>query len=171
MPDPLSLARLPLQLGLRAGGVALQVGVGIVRRAASLVGGGEASVTVEQPPAPSPPPARVPISSRATKPQRGRKRAAAPPPPSEDHVSEEPVQVASFAEPGAEETPGPQIEIAEPWDEYDRMKAREVQHELASAGREVAAAVVLYEAAKRGRRTVVAAAERRLAALDAAARP
>ena len=79
--------------------------------------------------------------------------------------------MASFAEPGAEDTPGPEVEIAEPWDGYDAMRARDVQRELDGAAREVAAAVVLYEAAKRSRQTILAAAERRLAVLDAETRP
>ena len=172
-----TLITLPVQIGLRAGALALQLGAGIARRAADLASGnGSSAPEQEPPPAPSRPRARVTISSPDTRTRRKRPRPRTPspppsPPPEPDHVSEEAVQVASFAEPGAEDTPGPEVEVAEPWEGYDGMRARDVQRELGGATREVAAAVVLYETVRRGRQTVIAAAERRLAALDAAARP
>jgi hypothetical protein len=82
-------------------------------------------------------------------------------------VSEEPVQVAEFAEPGAEDGPGPELEVDEPWDGYARLDARSIADQLAAASAATAGAVELYESTHRGRRTVLAAAERRLKALSA----
>jgi len=82
----------------------------------------------------------------------------APPP----HISEEPELVAEFAEAGAEDEAGAEVEIEEPWEGYDRMKAGEIQQRLADSSDEVAAVVRLYESAGRNRQTVLRAAERRL---------
>ncbi len=86
------------------------------------------------------------------------------PPTSEDptHVSEEPELVAEFAEPGAEDEAGAEVEIAEPWEGYDRMKAAEIQRRLEDSSDEVAAVVRLYESAGKNRQTVLRAAERKL---------
>src|SRR5205814_1916344 len=70
-------------------------------------GNGRAPV-VEAPPPPTPDP-----------------RHRAPEPTGPAHVSEEPELVAEFAEPGAEEEAGAEVEIAEPWEGYDRMKTAE----------------------------------------------
>jgi len=87
----------------------------------------------------------------------------APPAPEEPtHVSEEPELVGEFAEPGAEDEAGAEVEIAEPWEGYDRMKAAEIQRRVEDSSDEVAAVVRLYEAAGKNRQTVLRAAERRL---------
>jgi ferritin-like metal-binding protein YciE len=92
-----------------------------------------------------------------------RHPAPEPPEPTEPaHVSEEPELVAEFSEPGAEEDAGAEVEVAEPWEGYDRMKAAEIEQRLADASDELAAVVRLYESAGRNRQTVVRAAERRL---------
>jgi len=78
------------------------------------------------------------------------------------HVSEEPELVAEFAEPGAEDEAGAEVDIAEPWEGYDRMKAAEIQRRLEDSSDEVAAVVRLYEAAGKNRQTVLRAAERKL---------
>jgi ferritin-like metal-binding protein YciE len=85
-----------------------------------------------------------------------------PEPPEPPHVSEEPELVAEFAEPGAEEEAGAEVEIAEPWEGYDRMKAAEIEQRLADASDELVAVVRLYESAGRKRQTVLQAAERKL---------
>ena len=172
VPDPFALVRLPLQLGLRAGGIALQVGAGVARRAAELVGGGGPAATDAATIRPRP--ARVTVSTPKAKPRR-----RARPAPESPHLPG-PRRRSTCPRSRSRWPPSPRparrtrrarrSQIAEPWDGYDRLRAQEVQRELGGAGREVAAAVALYEAAGRGRRTVVAAAERRLAALDAAAR-
>jgi hypothetical protein len=89
-------------------------------------------------------------------------RPATPPPAPPAHVSEEPELVAEFAEPGAEEEAGAEVEVAEPWEGYDRMKAAEIEQRLADASDELAAVVRLYESASKNRQTVLRAADRRL---------
>jgi hypothetical protein len=84
-----------------------------------------------------------------------------------DHVSEEPVLVEAFADPGAEEGAGPEISVAEPWPAYATMKADEVIARLEEAGAAQVAVARLYEQSNRGRKTVLAAADRRLKLLDA----
>ena len=81
-----------------------------------------------------------------------------------DHVEEEVVLVAEVAEEGAEEGAGPELHIDEPWDGYDEMTAPQISDRLAAATAEVAAAVELYEATRKSRRTVLEAAERALRA-------
>jgi ferritin-like metal-binding protein YciE len=88
---------------------------------------------------------------------------ARPPAPEEPtHVSEEPELVGEFAEAGAEDEAGAEVEIAEPWQGYDRMKAAEIQRRVEDSSNEVAAVVRLYESAGKNRQTVLRAAERRL---------
>jgi hypothetical protein len=76
-----------------------------------------------------------------------------------DHVDEEVVLVAEVAEEGAEDGAGPELHVDEPWDGYDRMTAPEIRDRLAAADAAVAAAVELYEATHKSRRTVLEAAE------------
>jgi len=104
-------------------------------------------------PTPAPPP--PPPATRHLPPEQAE-------PASPAHVSEEPELVAEFGEPGAEDEAGAEVEIEEPWEGYDRMKAAEIQQRLADSTDEVAAVVRLYEAAGRNRQTVLRAAERRL---------
>ncbi|HET8673787.1 MAG TPA: hypothetical protein VFL87_09140 [Thermoleophilaceae bacterium] len=54
------------------------------------------------------------------------------------------------------------MEIAEPWEGYDRMKVAEIQRRLEDSSDEVAAVVRLYESAGKNRQTVLRAAERKL---------
>lgn len=91
-----------------------------------------------------------------------------PPPPA--HVSREARLVEAFADPGAEEGAGATVHIEEPWEGYARMTANGVMARLVDAGREELAAVALYERAHRDRKTVVAAAERRLREASSPAR-
>lgn len=78
------------------------------------------------------------------------------------HVSEEPVLVDEFAEPGAEEGAGAEVHVDPPWDGYERMNAKQVIARLASADAAALAAVQLYEGANRRRQTVMNAVERTL---------
>jgi hypothetical protein len=71
--------------------------------------------------------------------------------------------VAQVADREAEEGAGAEIEVAEPWDGYDRLTARQIVAELANASSEGLAAVQLYEGSHRARRSVLAAVERALA--------
>jgi hypothetical protein len=78
------------------------------------------------------------------------------------HVSEEPVVVEEFAEPGAEEGAGASVTVDEPWDGYARMTARDITARLGDASLAELAAVQLYESTHKQRETVLAAAQREL---------
>ena len=96
------------------------------------------------------------------RPQGGNGTAPAPtpPPPSAaSHVSEEPELVAEFGPP---EEAGAEVEVAEPWEGYDRMKVADIEQRLVDASDELVVVVQLYEANGRNRQTVLRAAERRL---------
>ena len=101
---------------------------------------------VEQPPAASPSEAPAPDE----------------PAPEPVHVSEEPELVDAVAEPGAEDGAGASVHIEPPWNGYDHMKAADVVDRLAGANAAELAAVQLYEANTKGRRTVLEAAAREL---------
>lgn len=70
--------------------------------------------------------------------------------------------VAEVAEEGAENGVGPELHVASPWDGYDQMTAPEIRDRLAATDGVLAAAVSLYEATHKSRRTVLDAAERAL---------
>jgi hypothetical protein len=78
------------------------------------------------------------------------------------HVSEEPVLVAESAERGAEEGAGAELHVDEPWPGYARMTAANIRVRLSAAGPAAAAAVRLYEAAHKGRSSVLEAATREI---------
>jgi diacylglycerol O-acyltransferase / wax synthase len=86
----------------------------------------------------------------------------------EPHVEAEEELVGSFAERGAEEGAGAEIEVSEPWAGYDEMTAADILDRLSAAAPAAAGMVELYERSHRGRKTVLAAAER---ALSTAGRP
>jgi ferritin-like metal-binding protein YciE len=105
------------------------------------------------------------------RPDSGSNGTTAPPPQRRDtkyeirepeHVSEEPELVMESGELGAEDTPGPEIHVDEPWEDYDRMKATEIERRLEDSSDELAAVVRLYEVSHKNRQTVIKAAERRL---------
>jgi hypothetical protein len=102
------------------------------------------------------PPRTPPVRSRAPFPTPAPTEPAPEPEPA--HVSEEPVVVAAVG--GAEA--GAQVSVAEPWDGYRQMKAADVIDRLATADAAQLAVVQLYEGQGRGRKTVLAAVERRL---------
>ena len=79
-----------------------------------------------------------------------------------DHVDEEPVLVAEVAEEGAAEGAGAELHVERPWEGYDEMTAADICDRLAAATLAQAAAVELYEAAGKNRRSVLDAAERAL---------
>ena len=78
------------------------------------------------------------------------------------HVSEEPVVVEEFAEPGAEDGAGASVRVDEPWDGYARMTARDITARLGDASLAELAAVQLYESTHKQRETVLSAAQREL---------
>lgn len=166
-----SLATLPLRLALR--------GAEMLLRAAGAVGGANGSgwgeddrVAAVQTAAPVRPRAPEPETETAVEATPVETTAVADPPPpaaaeapvpdEEDHVSEEPVLVEEFADPGAEDGAGPEISIGEPWPSYGSMKADEVIARLEEADSAAVAVARLYEQANRRRKTVLAAADRRL---------
>jgi hypothetical protein len=76
-------------------------------------------------------------------------------------VDDEPDLVEEVADPGAEDGAGPTVEVDEPWEDYAGMQADAVIARLHEANAAELAVVELYERAHRGRKTVLAAAERR----------
>jgi hypothetical protein len=130
--------------------------------------------SASSPPPASPPPASPPVRKRRTpeprqtpEPRRTPERRVPPPGPAAaarpEPIPEEPVIVRESADPGAEDGAGAQVRVAEPWSGYDQLGARDVIERLAAATPAELAAVELYEGSKRRRKTVLAAAERRLA--------
>ena len=78
----------------------------------------------------------------------------------EPHLDTEDELVEQVAERGAEVTPGPEIEIDEPWEGYARMTAAEIRRRLASEPPAVAGLVEMYERANKGRKQVIEASEK-----------
>jgi hypothetical protein len=79
-----------------------------------------------------------------------------------DHLDERPVVAAEVAEAGAEEGAGAQVDVDQPWEGYGGMTAVEIRARLGDADPEAAAVVKLYEAAHKGRSSVIEAADRRM---------
>ena len=78
------------------------------------------------------------------------------------HVSEEPELVREVAEAGAEDGAGAAITVAEPWNGYGRMSAKDVIARARAGNAAELAAVRLYESRHRSRQTVLAAVDRQL---------
>ncbi|MEA2158162.1 MAG: hypothetical protein QOD66_542 [Solirubrobacteraceae bacterium] len=116
------------------------------------------SRTQAAPPSPPAPPAPSEPAAEQAPP------LTEPPPTEPVHVSEEPTLVEEFAEPGAEDGAGAQVTIAEPWDGYAHLNAKEVIARVSDANAVELAAVQLYEAAHRNRETVMTVVERELRA-------
>lgn len=127
-----------------------------------------------QPPPPAEPAAReAPAPSRParTTPAQSLPKPAAPTPPpvastpaaaEPVHVSEEPVLIDEFAEPGAEQGAGAEVHVDPPWDGYERMTAKQVITRLGTADSAELAAVQLHEGTNRRRQTIMNAVERAL---------
>ncbi len=120
------------------------------------------AATEPPPPAPSPPPGPspevTPTPSPDELPDTPLTRAA-----EAAEVAQEPDEVvAEFAEPGAEDGAGAQIDVEAPWEGYDDMAAQAVVARIAQSEPAELAVLQLYEGTHKGRRTVLAAAERRL---------
>ena len=165
----LGLIGLPFRVGRRVAETALELSVEVARRAAAVV-----LTERERPESPDSVRVRVSVEDDVLAdeapvvlpvPDLGpAQEFARDPEPEPIHVSEEPVLVEEFAEPGAEDGAGAQVHVEEPWVGYDAMRVPDIARELASAEPTVAAAVKLYEVNGRGRRGVIAAADRRLRA-------
>jgi len=174
----LSLAREPVRLTLRVWELGLSGAASAARLGIELLDPDRSTWAVERYPPPPPTSARgnggapdlvdadlVDVEPPAPA-EAGSAPADSPPAvPDElipDHVDEEVVLVAEVAEEGVEQGAGPELHIDEPWEGYDRMAAVEVCDRLTAATAELAAAVELYEATRRSRRSVLEAAERAL---------
>jgi len=153
-----SIVRLPVffvEQGLSAAGAALRlVGRGVGRdeaaRTEMVWAPAESEPVVREPETPPVEPEPPVVEPEPV--------AVDPEPPEPVHVSEEPVLVAEVAEVGAEDGAGAELSIAEPWEGYSRMSASEIRSRLRGADAATMAAVSLYEAANKGRSTVLRAA-------------
>lgn len=146
----LGLIKLPVSLGVRVTKGAVELVWGLLHE----------QQAQPRPPAPArPEPVTTP---RRAAPTPSPVREPEPAPPEPEHVDTGVEFVASFSEPAAADGAGAEVDVAEPWDGYAAMKAADVTKRLADASPEEAAAVELYEATHRKRRSVIAAAERRL---------
>jgi hypothetical protein len=184
------LATLPLRIALRVAGEVIRTASGLVGGGSG--DGGSSPNESRQNGAAAPPPVRPrePVRwdddpVREERPPRTRQAerpavqepaaardeprepaaprdAPTPAPAAEDHVSEEPVLVEEVADPGAEDGAGPEISVGEPWPSYASMSATEVIARLEDADPAAVAVARLYEHANRARKTVLAAADRRL---------
>ena len=122
------------------------------------------------PPAPAPPvadpPARpVVVAPTAPVGQAPAEWSEEPPAPLVEepaHVSEQPELVQESAEPGAEQGAGAHVTVAEPWDGYGHMSAKDVIDRARTASVAELATMRLYEARHRARQTVLAAVDRQL---------
>ena len=175
LTTPLSLARAPLRLTLRVWEFGLSTAAEGARIGTELLDPGRGAppdFTERRPPAApvhddnrQPPDVEV-AAPVTTEPPAGAAATDAPPAvPDElipDHIDEEPVLVAEAAEEGAEDGAGAELHVEPPWDGYDQMTAADIRDRLAAATTTEAAAVELYEATAKSRRSVLAAAERAL---------
>ena len=148
------LITLPMRLSIRVASAFVRAGVSLTARALSLAGGEQEH--------------RADVVPTAPAPDRPAARPAPAPPPRREprqeptHVSEEPVVVAQFAEPGAEDGAGARVVVEEPWPGYTEMNAKEVIARVRGADSAALAAVELYESSNRNRQTVLGAVRREL---------
>jgi hypothetical protein len=164
----LSLAREPVRLTLRAWEFGFSSAAAAARVGLELLDPERSALAAERyrpPPAPpvrgnGAPPGPVGVAT----PPAADSPPAVPDELVPDHVDEEVVLVAEVAEEGAEEGAGPELHVDPPWDGYDEMTAPQITDRLTAATVELAAAVELYEAIGKSRRTVLDAAARALRA-------
>ena len=116
----------------------------------------------ETPPPRREPPVPTPLQARGRRRSPERREPVPPPPAPAEHVDEEPVLTAEFAEEGAEDGAGAEVHVDEPWEGYGEMKVPEVTTRLASASNIELAAVQLYESSHRRRSSVLRDVEKRL---------
>ena len=143
-----NLITLPLRVSFRSARVLTRVAGGTTELALSVVGRTIGAV------APSP----TPHTARRQLPPSGTISEERQP----VHVSEEPELVREVAEAGAEDGAGAAITVAEPWNGYGRMSAKDVIARARTGNAAELAAVRLYESRHRSRQTVLAAVDRQL---------
>lgn len=114
----------------------------------------------------------------ATPPGAAQQPAPAPPPeqqpdtplsPQQDAlktIEDEEEVVAEFADPGAEDGAGAQLEVDQPWEGYAKMNANTIIGRIDQASAAELALLELYEQMHKKRQTVLSAAAKRLRALS-----
>ena len=112
--------------------------------------------------APAPPVMDAPTAPVAEAPVEWSEEPPAPLVQEPAHVSAEPELVQESAEPGAENGAGAHVTVAEPWDGYGHMSAKDVIDRARTASVAELATMRLYEARHRARQTVLAAVDRQL---------
>jgi hypothetical protein len=131
-----------------------------------LTGGGGSPANSDAPPRPQRPATDTP--GRPTPSRPAPRSQPAPPPvaPEPAHIEEEVELVGTSADAGAQDSPGPNIRVDEPWPGYRVMTAPEVSDRLVVADAATLAAVKLYESSHRKRKMVVTEVDRRLASVS-----
>lgn len=184
-PDPLKLATLPLRLTLRVAGAVLEPASEIVRGTLGLVRGalgsdGDGHDESAADPRSDAAPVEVEVRREApapldprepgTAPDADPPSAYAPPPLDPEPVAEEPehvdtgaVLVAESADREIADGIHTDLRVQEPWDGYAGQTAADVIARLEGASAAQIAVVQLYESTHRSRKTVLEAAQRRLA--------
>lgn len=165
------VAELSVDAARHAGSLALTV----ARRVAEPILEHQRARSAEPAPAPAearPDPPDAPIESVArpepVTPAPTPAPAPAPEPdaPEPAHVDREAVVVAESADPGARGGVGAQIRVGEPWPGYAELNVKQVSAQLADASAETLAIARLHESVNRNRKGVLAAIDRRLAAIS-----
>lgn len=113
---------------------------------------------------PPPPVSGTPAATTPREPAPAAPATPATPAAAQEPVSRGAVVVGEFADEGAADGAGAQITVAEPWQGYGTLTAKEINDRLATASPESLAVARLYEAAHRNRVTVLREIDRRLAA-------
>lgn len=160
--DLVGTITLPARIGFRVGREAATLTARGVGAAAGLIRGRPEEVERQPREAPPSGPTVEPAPRAAPPPPPPPPAPPSEPAPEPAHVDEGATVVAEFAEAGAENGAGAELELSEPWDGYDRMHVDELLPRLSDASSETLAAVLLYEHATRERAAVIDEAESRL---------
>jgi hypothetical protein len=161
------LAELALEGARKAGSAGASVArdlAGEVRRRRQAQDRAPATPADTPAAAPAAPAAEPDAAIEAATPEPSVRPAAGEPAP--DHVDREAVVVAESHDPGAASSVGAQITVDEPWEGYGELSPKDVVDQLEDADAGKLAVVRLYEGLHRNDRGVLAAIDRRLAALE-----
>jgi hypothetical protein len=169
---------LPLRIGFKATSSAARLGWSGAQQLAGLLGSRNETewpapaahdadpgrlIVDARKQSPAPAPARTEARPPEPAVRSAPEAVLTPEPPAPAHVETETELVAEIADPGAVDGAGAEVEVAAPWDGYDRLTAADVADRVAAASPAELGVVALYERANRGRQTVLRAVERRLA--------